>query len=315
MNNLALRFSSRPARNSRNWATTSGRSGRFAPLDTYDAGDDVQDHAIFEEWQTAIETLLTDYIVSHAAGSKFAEDYYVGAAAIPTYADLAALMSAAGLSWSNWRRYTTHPDDGGSVQYGKCQAGDIIGPWLWEDLQACINCMVWRNETACSWTGYAKEADVPFVPYTHMTWASVTDEAESAYAAADETDTTNAPWQMSHGENHMPRGYSGGLHAGRARAVVSGLLTTAAKTVEPYVLCGHAGIVVFDDNGTTGVSDTNYYRMEQLSASAGDAGKTTSACFGSTTQPVWCDEPRSSSSKGWIVASVICIAKYDFDYQ
>lgn len=43
-----------------------------------------------------------------------------------------------------FRRYTTHPDDGGSVGYGIMQQGDIIGPWIFEDLQSALNKMVWK---------------------------------------------------------------------------------------------------------------------------------------------------------------------------
>lgn len=47
---------------------------------------------------------------------------------------------------TGWRRYTTHPDDGGSLLYGPIQAGDVIGDWLYEDIQAGFNLKVKRTQ-------------------------------------------------------------------------------------------------------------------------------------------------------------------------
>ena len=45
------------------------------------------------------------------------------------------------------RRYTSHPDDGGTVEYGAMQAGDIIGPWIFEDIQKALNVLIWTRAT------------------------------------------------------------------------------------------------------------------------------------------------------------------------
>lgn len=41
------------------------------------------------------------------------------------------------------RRYRTHPDDGGTVLFGPMQSGDIIGRWIFEDMQKALNLLVW----------------------------------------------------------------------------------------------------------------------------------------------------------------------------
>ena len=95
------------------------------------------------EKQQWVKDSLGYFVVSHAGGSAHASGHYQDATSIPHYADLAAVFSAAGLGYSNWRRYTVHPDDGGTVQYGQAQPGDIIGQWILEDLQAVMLVLVW----------------------------------------------------------------------------------------------------------------------------------------------------------------------------
>jgi hypothetical protein len=100
-------------------------------------------------WQAAVEYLCDFYVVSHVAGVERAPSAFAGAAAIPVYGNgatgLAALMSAAGLATTDWRRYTRPPSAGGSDLHGRCQAGDLRGPWLLEDLYRCLNCLVWTR--------------------------------------------------------------------------------------------------------------------------------------------------------------------------
>jgi len=99
----------------------------------------------FRGWQAKISSLASQFVVSHDAGVELAAGYYDGAATIPNYANLAALFAAAGVGYTHCRRYTTHPDDGGAVAYGLCVAGDIIGPWLFEDLQLLLGVMKWTQ--------------------------------------------------------------------------------------------------------------------------------------------------------------------------
>lgn len=42
---------------------------------------------------------------------------------------------------TGFRRYTKHPSQGGTLLYGPAQSGDIIGKWIFEDLQAAFGLM------------------------------------------------------------------------------------------------------------------------------------------------------------------------------
>lgn len=44
-----------------------------------------------------------------------------------------------------FRRYTTHPDDGGTVAYGNMEIDDIIDIWIFQDLQKALNVLTWTK--------------------------------------------------------------------------------------------------------------------------------------------------------------------------
>lgn len=52
----------------------------------------------------------------------------------------ASLKAAAGLDASGWTR--KHPE---GTSYGKCQPEDYFGPWLWNELKACLDLLVATN--------------------------------------------------------------------------------------------------------------------------------------------------------------------------
>ncbi len=110
-------------------------------------GDDVQAASLWSGLQQWIEDNYTAFVVSHDAGVKRATTYYDDkdhSTYGPGFPDpLSFLFGCAGLSTVDWRRYTTHPDDAGSDLGGQMQAGDIIGPWVFEDLQKVLNVLIW----------------------------------------------------------------------------------------------------------------------------------------------------------------------------
>jgi hypothetical protein len=91
-------------------------------------------------------------------------------------------IATAGASSAGPTRYTVHPSEGGTPSYGLIQAGDIIGPWLLEDLQRLYNAMEVVAIHDLQWEHWfdpdpnKKEAEGSH----EDSWA----EAESAYASA-----------------------------------------------------------------------------------------------------------------------------------
>jgi len=152
--------------------------GLAAPITLKAVGDDVHDYAWIAELQQWVEDNLTSFVVSHFGGAPFAAGYYQGSASIYFYANLAAVFGATALATVTWRAYTTHPDDAGADQGRKIQAGDIIGPWHFEDLQAILNVMVCTAEI-CTWTHEEPEGN----------WRQGTDEGATAALAQAATET------------------------------------------------------------------------------------------------------------------------------
>ena len=164
--------------------------GQGSPFATVVAGDDVQAASFFVAYQAWIEANRGSFVVSHIVGDPWVGGHYDGEAAIATYANLAAVFSGAGLAHSNWRRYTTHPDEAGVVAYGQMQAGDIIGPWIFEDIQKCLNVLVWTKK-GFAWQGGDS--------YQGVGSSSVSWEAAKATAEANWARTGDGvPWAVSY---------------------------------------------------------------------------------------------------------------------
>ena len=150
--------------------------GLGSPLTTVNAGDDVQAATFFTQFQQWVETRLSSFVAAWAGGEALGAGWYDGAASIPVYASLAAVFTAAGLDHADWRRYTTHPDDGGEVAYGQMEVGDIIGPWIFEDIQKCLKVLVWTKRS--------HEAQVDKVYYYGQGYSGVSVAAAQAAAVA-----------------------------------------------------------------------------------------------------------------------------------
>jgi len=103
-----------------------------------------------QDLQGFVNTHYNFFVVSHDAGVQRNPNHWEGGATPPKddrYGSLAEVFAAAGLAYSDWRRYTVHPSEGGDVQYGVAQEGDVLAPWLLTDLQAVLNVLVWRGTT------------------------------------------------------------------------------------------------------------------------------------------------------------------------
>ena len=135
------------------------------------AGNDVQAAALFEAWQDAIEEMAVLFVDHTHNGGDFTGEEN------PTRFDLETFAAAAGLTYPGlWRAYTVHPDDDGEPAYRQIQAGDIIGPWLFEDLQAALTALKWTY-TPASLTAVASAYG----------WGSDDDMSTAKQAAIDST--------------------------------------------------------------------------------------------------------------------------------
>ena len=121
---------------------TLGDSGNPEDADTSDFI--VNDIDMWARWQN-IGSPWYPYI-EHGIGygsSKWVEFEILEATSdsFTSYPDdyemtLKRAFELAGRTQTHFRAYTEHPDEGGVPEYRYAEKGDIIGSWLWEDLQA-----------------------------------------------------------------------------------------------------------------------------------------------------------------------------------
>lgn len=285
-------------------------------------GDDVQEAAFWNAMQTWIETNYGSFVVSHDAGVARAADYYDNRATIDAYGNLAAVFSAAGLGTTDWRRYTTHPDDAGADLGGKIVAGDIIGPWLFEDLQLVLNVLIWTAGSSMAWTDkirYYGEDD------NEITWAAAKAGAEAVWAVSALAQTR--PEAYSYGNLNIGGVFTARLYRGALYLKIGANIGTGCSRAIDWHAYAEKWHDVWDANGD-GLIENSWAKWLTDSPGQAVAQPQSSVRLGSdvTILPVWCDEPPGAEqvqSKGYRVEgggtpSGRCLVRWDiangFDY-
>lgn len=192
------------------------------------AGDDVQTAAA----GGVIKTLQTN---SLGLWSKFftnADADHDGDAntAAWAYASEAALKTAAGIA-SGFRRATTIPTDwtdyaDAAFSYGTIQAGDIIGPWIFADIQAVYPALTRTGSvTAPGITSVVKR-------WGENVWTTDWADAKTGAEAnwSFEFGFTSACYAMSRGIQRSPA--TPPLKAQLIRSTVKATITTTAPEVD-----------------------------------------------------------------------------------
>ena len=127
------------------------------PSDPAVVGQDCQARLLWYAQQTQIETICV-YFYDPTAGAGG----YDGQATISPFT-LATFRAAAGLHSSGFRRAIawdptvddwTDPNDP-MYSHGLIQVGDILGPWIWVDLQAALKVLLWTRLTCTLGAGSA----------------------------------------------------------------------------------------------------------------------------------------------------------------
>jgi hypothetical protein len=213
------------------------------------AGDTVQIHSLIESWQTAIEGMVTSFVVSHAGGTPLGLGYYHNKTDAPLYANLAAAFSAAGLATSTWRAYTTRPAKGGTDQARKIAGGDVIFGPLFEDLQKVLGVMDLTRQLIT--IGQTSEGKFGQSTAWQSTWAAAVAQAAAAYAASGTTEAALDPQARCQGWWSAGPLYWARFDRVRTKWTVPTFSATVAHTVEFYAwasLSAPPYAVFFDDN-------------------------------------------------------------------
>ena len=217
---------------------------------------------------------------------------------------------AIGGGATSWRRYTTL---GGGVAYGRMQAGDIIGPWIFEDLQNCLNEIVWHRATG--------------------TWQAVFEGREEGTKSED---TWNEAKTGAEGDVHLhnsagsPYAWTIGATGGEKFTAtfdgqkmpyqITGIPQFANHTMAYYVKATAAwpGFDEAFDDYTSGMAENVWYKWDEPAANDNDATET-SADLGVDNLgtllaggETWCADPTGGiTARGWVVDDVVALVKWD----
>ena len=276
------------------------------------AGDNIQGAEVstptqdrgWKKMQERLETmaspnvvLQTGFIVSHDAnGASLGAGYYDERAVVRW--TLSAWRTASGIP-SGFRRATTLPADwtdynDAAFSYGLMQVGDIIGPWIFQDLQDGLNTLVWTDVKSPTWSreGENNEKDGSD---TGATWAATKTATETAYDG-DTSTSGAAPYAATEGVFFNPN------YGARMRRAYSYLTASVPHHVERDVeFYNYAEELVgadssdFNANGDTVAEDTWKLWLTDSPANAAVA-VVSSSVLGSLTRPVWCDQPNGGST-------------------
>ena len=109
------------------------------PVTPIVAGRNLQDVAFWRGMQDWIDTFCSRWV--NDGSFSTATEYDKVADITHT---LATFRAEAGLNTNGFRRATSYP---GPFSYGRIVAGDIIGPWIVQDLQKAFDAMRWTHLT------------------------------------------------------------------------------------------------------------------------------------------------------------------------
>jgi len=263
--------------------------GAGAVASAVSAGDDVQVRELIHAWQLLVEAAAANFYVSHDSGTPRGAGYWDGEDALIQYSTLEGVFSAAGLTQTDWRRYTVHPDAGGTVAYGDFVDGDIIGPWLFEDIQKALNVMVhtmgYLSVTAVNGDRYDGDA-------YGTTWAAAKTAAEATWARSGNGARFTA-W--SRGIKYSPTSIRATLERQSAQVQIPNIWNDVSRDIDWYFRSA-ASSVTFD-------AQTDDVIEDKLSLWLTDAPATNSTTivssveFGdATVKPSWCAEPNGGQT-------------------
>jgi len=295
-------------------------------------------HNWIRDLQGFVQAQHNFFVVSHDAGVRRDPGHWEGGAAPPhddCYGSLAEVFAAAGFPHSNWRRYTVHPAEGGGVQYGVAQEGDVLGPWLLEDIQAALNVLVWRGTTTRGtrpqqdWEGAEWSNEGETNAYQgdgdpKATWPLAKADAEAKwgpwYQADDEPPqchSTGSPWYSDY-VAYLERYYAylaTGEYLGD-RACGVDFFAHASKPPDAHMS--------WDANGDDVLEDA-YSLWHSQTEPAGASGWreiVSSAALGGTARPNWPGIPEPPPGgishgykvSGWIIPDIpsgAALLRYD----
>lgn len=265
---------------------------------------------------------------------------YNGDAAMPTEMTLAQLYTAGGIT-SGFRRATTIPTDwtdynDAAFSYGLITAGDIIGPWIFADLQSVLNVMTRTTavdpdyHTEKPYLGNSGGFSVSPTPFA--SWALAKAASDTSWASQPDQPTSPTAYAISQGFYSAINGWGATMNRGRSTVEVNGQPSGQDRTVTWYIKptkSTTATSSVFNANGDkrlggvtdivenvlnemvsdtfTGIAVGNHVSTEKIGTVA------------ESVKAVWAADPQTPGDtwEGWLglAANIYAIADWDFVYM
>ena len=305
-----------------------GHTGAVAPLTQ---GSNAQDKSMW--------TAIQGWIKFASDGTNYSSflDYDLftanGGALRFTFARICTL---AGLANNMFRRAVETDEDDNPIflgpeseeDYGLIQSGDIVGPWVFEDLQACLSEMRWTLGEVSYKDGSVTYKQAWVIDDWDASVAAVT------YRYVNEAVSGTSGWPHAWGggeRNGNPAPGSAAMYSELGRAAQTFVGTPGNNTISVHLMevwfnaiaTGYAGgeTYTFDDQGD-GVTEGFH---KQLSSSVIDAPVVTTLDIGRigpvdvrTAVPAMVDEPTEPYEwfyLGWGTSGTpSCFVKWDFTY-
>jgi len=240
----------------------------------------------------------------HTSAEAYIPDYY------PT--DDAARI-AAGLPSPLFRRYRDKPpSEGGTLEApGLIQPGDIIGPWIFEDLQKILNVLIWTSE--CDYRPFIEGAGERWYGWqgsanqSYETWV----EAKSV-ASGDFKYIAWASTIYAYTRGYQPTNwYQAEMARGERKMWAIHSPTSMAREVAWY---NHASAYGDFNNNGDPVLDGLWSRWltEQYAVTV---PAITSVFLGqASSPPVWCEKPPAqyvTTMRGYGVTDISNVISWD----
>jgi len=208
----------------------------------------------------ALEGKTNFYALSALGGSgTYENQFYL----LNFYAYVGISSNGFRRAVTNWPSNWTNLNDA-AYSYGTMQAGDIVGPWILDDIQRCFDGMsrsveeaAWYNDgTSITYYGESESAYTNWndlVAQVTANWASPdnvqSNNVQPSHFAFEDYSTTSEEWDLDVGAGR-----------GKSRHLVSGL--GVFRVVEFYqrsqksTASGPRIVTVFDDNGDDVLENT-----------------------------------------------------------
>lgn len=254
--------------------------------------------------QSILEGLVTSFVNSHDSGGNIrATDYYDGRATIDMWTQ-AAWRTAAGINASGFTR--KYPDGAGgtTTAYGLMQAGDYIGPWIFNELKAGLDLLVWTKPTSTMWNLDAATNNIKKgIEDGYATWAAVKVATKAEYdASGSSSDVT--PNVFTRGDWSAGPQYGAVMQRDVCNLKISSLPIMCKRAIDYYIKAiksqSHAVFADFGDDVLDGLWSL-FSTHTPATPAASHHSPDRVGDFAVDPLP-WCDEPTSGNTptgRGW----------------